>query len=101
MSAFYLGTSTHTSSTGAALVEKDRGVRELHLVAQTCPDCGKVAVLFNEKRVAIVDLGSSRRLNKQVLRAVRFTSLRIGDITLEIVSRRKMVRIDGLVIAVR
>ena len=99
--AFYLKTSTKTTSRGASLVVNDVAVREILVVAQTCPNCGKVEVLFNDKRVGTIDLESSRALDKQVLQVARFTSLRRGNVSLVVLSRGAPVRIDGLVTAVR
>jgi hypothetical protein len=99
--AFYLKTTTKSGKKGAALTARNVAVREIHVVAQTCQGCGRVAVEFNGKRVGTVNLRSERPLNKQVLRVVRFTSLRRGDMTLIVISKNEPVRVDGLVLAVR
>jgi lysozyme len=98
---FFLETFMRTTRRGAALEARNVRVRTIHLVAQRCAGCGKVAVLFNGTRVATVGLRSSRTMNKQVIQAVRFGSIRRGTVRIVVISRRAAVKIDGLALSIR
>lgn len=98
---FYLGTFTKTKRRGAALVARNVRVRDIHLVAQRCAHCGKVAVLFNGSRVAKVGLRSTRTLNKRIIHAASFGSVRRGTVKIVVISRGSPVKIDGLALSIR
>ncbi|MEA2446740.1 MAG: hypothetical protein QOK47_377, partial [Actinomycetota bacterium] len=99
--SFFLGTFMKTTKSGATLSAPDAAVREIHVVAQRCPSCGKVAVSLNGQRIATLSLKAKRTLDRQVIRVKRFTSLRTGDIDLIVISNKAPVKIDGLVLSVR
>lgn len=98
--AFYLGTFTKTRRTEAILTVRDVRVRDIHVVAQRCSGCGRVAVVFNGKRVATIRLGATRTRNQQVIRAVGFGSIRHGTVRLVVLSRNAPVKIDGLALSI-
>ncbi|HYI44749.1 MAG TPA: glycoside hydrolase family 25 protein [Actinomycetota bacterium] len=99
--SFFLRTFLRTRAKGASLSAGGVSVREIHVVAQTCPSCGKLAVLLDGRRVGTVGLRSKRARSGQVIRVKRFTSLRNGVVELEVISGRAPVKIDGLVLSVR
>jgi GH25 family lysozyme M1 (1,4-beta-N-acetylmuramidase) len=98
--AFYLGTAMKTRRRGVSLLARNVGAREIHLVAQRCPRCGKVLVRFDGRRVGTVNLRANRRINMQVMLVARFRSLRRGDLELVTVTRGP-VSIDGLALSTR
>lgn len=97
--AFYLRTLTKTKQEGASLVARRVRVRDIYVVAQTCPGCGRVAILFDGTRVATVRLDSGRTRNKRVIHAAGFGSLRRGTVKLVVLSRGSPVNIDGLALS--
>ncbi|MGH2693936.1 MAG: glycoside hydrolase family 25 protein [Actinomycetota bacterium] len=100
-SRFYLRTFTKTQRRGASLVARKVRVRVIHLVARRCAGCGRVAVLFNGNRVATVGLSAKRTLNKQVIRAAGFGSVRRGTVKIVVISRADPVKIDGLALSIK
>ncbi|MDQ3962454.1 MAG: glycoside hydrolase family 25 protein [Actinomycetota bacterium] len=98
---FYRGTVTKTSRRGAKLTVRNVRARDIHVVAQKCPSCGRVAVLFNGKRVANLNLRSRRTLDRRVIRAAGFGSIRRGTVRLVVLSRGAPVKIDGLALTIR
>ncbi|HEV3473686.1 MAG TPA: GH25 family lysozyme [Actinomycetota bacterium] len=98
---FYRGTFTQATRKGATLTVGKVRAREVHIVAQTCPSCGRVAVLFNGRRIARVNLRSTQAVDQQMLRAARFASIREGTIRIVVLSRRAPVRIDGLALTIK
>jgi hypothetical protein len=98
---FYLRTFTKTKQRGAALVARNVRVRDIYLVAQRCPSCGKVAVLFNGTRVATVRLRSDRTRNKRRIHAAGFGSVRRGKVKIVVLSRAAPVKIDGLALSIK
>lgn len=97
--AFYLRTFTKTKKRGASLVARRVRVRDIYIVAQKCPGCGRVAVLFKGTRVATVRLDSNQIRSKRVIHAAGFGSLRRGSVKIVVLSRRVPVRIDGLALS--
>ena len=98
---FYLGTIAKTKHGDSSLVARDVRVRDIDLVAQRCPSCGKVALFFNGTRVARVGLRSDRTLNKRVIHAFSFGSTRRGNVKLVVISKGSPVKIDGLALSIR
>jgi lysozyme len=98
--AFYLDTVTTARRTSSVLSTRVRA-REIYVVAQKCPGCGRVAVLFEGRRVATIRLGASTTRNQRLIRAVSFSSPRKGRIQLKVVSSGAPVKIDGLLLALR
>ena len=97
---FFLGTIMETKRPDSSLVARDVRVRDIHLVAQRCPSCGKVAIFFNGARVATVKLRSDRTLNKRVIHAFSFGSVRRGNVKLVVISNGSPVKIDGLALSI-
>jgi lysozyme len=97
--AFYRRTFSTTKQSNAALVARRVRVRDIYVVAQTCPGCGRVAVLFNGTRVATIHLGSSHIRSKRVIHAGGFGSLRRGTVKLVVLSSGSPVNIDGLALS--
>ena len=96
----FLETLSNGRRRGVRLAIEDVAVRELFLVAETCPSCGKVTVLFNGRAVGTVNLRSDSAQKRQVLRVGRLTALRRGDIELVVATNDQRISIDGLVPAV-
>ncbi len=98
---FYRDTLTKTQQLGAALVIGGTKMRSIHVLAQRCRDCGKVAVLLNGRRVATVSLAAKGFRNRSMVHAVTFSRLRKGKVKLVVVSRRAPVNIDGLALTLK
>jgi len=94
--AFYLRTFTKTKRRRARLVARGVRVREINVVAQRCPGCGRLAVIFNGDRVGTVRLRAGRVRNKRIIRVVDFGRVRRGRLKLVVLSRGAPVKIDGL-----
>jgi GH25 family lysozyme M1 (1,4-beta-N-acetylmuramidase) len=98
--SFYLDTSTETTRRGASLLARNVAAREIHLIAQRCPRCGKVAVHFDGRRIGTINLRANRKINQSVMLVARFRSLRRGNIELVTVTNRP-VSVDGLALLIR
>ena len=98
---FYRDTLAKTQRLGASLVIGGTKMRSIHVLAQRCEDCGKVAVLLDGRRVATVSLAAKRFRNRSMVHAVTFSRLRRGKVKLVVVSRRAPVNIDGLALTVK
>jgi hypothetical protein len=92
--AGYRGAYTVTSKKGQKLSLRASGVTRIALVAYTGPGAGRVAILCGKKRLAVLDLSSSR-LRKRVLIPVAFSGKRSGKFSIVTLDNRE-VRIDGL-----
>jgi len=98
---YYLGTFTKTKRRGASLVARKVRVRDIYIVAQRCPGCGRIAVLFRGTRVATIRLGSNRTRNKVMIHAEGFGSIRRGSVKIVVLSDGAPVKIDGLALSIK
>lgn len=99
--AFYLETFTRAARQGATLTVRNVRVRDIHVVAQKCPSCGRLAVWFNGKRIARLSLKANRTLDRRMIHAGGFGSIRRGTVRLVVLSRGAPVKIDGLALTIK
>jgi hypothetical protein len=94
----YLGTLTKTDKTEASVVLNNVRVKDLYVIAQRCPGCGSLAVLFDGRRVDTIRLAARRSQSRVVIKVAGFSATRTGDIKLRVISSGAPVKIDGLVL---
>jgi len=99
-SAFFARTMSKARRRGSVLTANEVRVKDLYLVATRCAGCGKVAVSFNGRRLAKIDLDAGRTRHKRVIRIADFSSVRTGTIRIRVISRARPVKIDGLSLGV-
>ena len=92
----YTATTQHDATLTLAGVHLDR----VGIVAVTCPACGQVALLVGATQIGTIDLHSTA-IRHQVVLALPTFSSRTGTVTVKVVSRGKIVRIDGLAVSQR
>jgi uncharacterized protein YjbI with pentapeptide repeats len=80
-------TLTHPSSTY---------VRQVGLVASTCPTCGSVAVYVGSTRIGSVSLKRSTTTMRQAIVLPRLPSRVRGKVRIVVTSTSRLVRIDGV-----
>lgn len=97
----FLGTLTKQWVTGSKLAARKISARSLALVAWTGFSYGTVAVRWNGMPVKRMNLCRAGNVFRplQVLRIVRFPSVRTGRLTLTITTALRRVPIDGLVVS--
>jgi uncharacterized protein YbbK (DUF523 family) len=94
--AYYKGTASRATGAGQTLtLRSGTSLKQLFLVATTCPTCGVVDVYVGSARIARVSLASSTTVNRRLIALPSF-STRNGTVALKVVSRGKPVIIDGL-----
>lgn len=94
----YLRTFTKATRRGARLTVNDAMAREITLVAQRCRGCGRVAVIFNGRRVGTADLHARRTMNKRLIRIADLGRVRSGKLEIVVLSSGAPVKIDGLIL---
>jgi lysozyme len=99
-SVFFAGTMSKGVRRGSLLTATEVRVQDLFLVASRCRGCGKVAVSFNGRRLARIDLAARITRHRRVIRIAGFSSVRTGTIEIRVLSRRLPVKIDGLLLGV-
>jgi hypothetical protein len=97
-SAYLARTFLGTKVRGATLLASSANVRRIGVIATTCANCGKVAVLVGGVRIATLNLYSATTHNRTLLMLPRFSPHR-ADVVLKVKSSGLSVRIDGLVIS--
>jgi hypothetical protein len=99
-SAFFLETVTTTKRKDAKLVVRNARVQDLSVVAQRCHGCGRVAVVFDGRRIGTIDLGARDTRNRSIIHVRSFAAPRIGTIELVVLTQNRPVPIDGLLLIV-
>jgi hypothetical protein len=97
-SHYYAGTATSGKKHGAVLTRTHAQLDRLALLVTKCSGCGTVGVYVGTTLIAKVSLAATSTRNRQLI-AVKPFSYRSGTVTVKILSRRKLVRVDGLGIA--
>jgi hypothetical protein len=70
--------------------------KRIVLVATRCPSCGSVAVRWRGRVVRTIDLRAATLRRSQLIEVRTFARPRRGTLRLDVVSRGKTVRIEGL-----
>jgi hypothetical protein len=96
--AYLARTFLGTKVKGATLRASSANVRRIGIIATTCANCGKVAVLVGGVRIATVNLYSASTRNRTLL-MLPLISPRRADVVLKVKTSDLSVRIDGLVIS--
>lgn len=96
--AFFAGTISNASKAGSVLAAGTVRVRDLYIVASRCRGCGKVAISFEGRRVAKIDLAARSTAHQRVIRVGVFSSIRTGKVQIRVLSRNLPVKIDGLLL---
>ncbi|WP_183093104.1 carbohydrate binding domain-containing protein [Nocardioides stalactiti] len=93
--AFYLGTIKSTKARDKTLRKPDARLSRVGVVATRCPGCGVVGVFVDGELVGRIDLYAPTRSTKRVVALPRFP-YRTGTVVLKVLTRDKLVAIDGL-----
>ena len=95
---FFAGTISNASKVGSILSAATVRVRDLYLVASRCRGCGKVAISFDGRRIAKIDLAARSTAHQRVIRIAGFSSIRTGKIQIRVVSQNLPVKIDAILL---
>lgn len=94
-SAFYLSTSTYTTTSGRTLTRTGAQLDRVALLVTRCASCGSVGVYLNGTLLKTVSLYASNT-QRQVLIVLPAFSLRSATVTVKSLSSGKLVQVDGL-----
>lgn len=95
---YYLNTFSRTKQRGARLTLPGVQAKVLSIIVSKCGQCGIINVFFKGKRVKRINL-RSQALLRQKLRFVTLKTLgsvQTGTVRVTVVSKRKLVIIEGL-----
>jgi hypothetical protein len=95
--AYYAHTVTSSAHRRATLTRTGVNGSHLAVLATRCAICGKVAVYADGTKVATLDLRGTTR-NRLVFNVPLPHALSAATVRLKVVTRRKPVKIDGLVL---
>jgi hypothetical protein len=93
---YYLRTYSQTSRRGRALIVRSVRAQKLTLIATRCRACGQVRIYFAGQAIRTIDLSASQLQKRRAIRIAVFDRVRRGKVRVEIISRGKPVRIEGL-----
>lgn len=96
--SYFGGHALRASAKGARVLLATSSVRDLRLVATTCPTCGSVLVKIGRTTLATVSLRSARTVNRAVVTLLALVTPRVGAITVGVTSSGKPVVVDGLAV---
>ena len=97
---YWNGTYTSTTTQNATLTLAGVNLDRVGIVADTCPTCGRVALLVGSTQIAIINLHSTTTQH-QVVHALPKFSATAGDVTIKVLSSGKTVTIDGIAVSQR
>lgn len=92
----YLDTFSQTRHFRAALTLRDVTAKHLAIIVTKCPTCGRIDVLFGGKLLKRIQLRSSTAQKLRVIDLANFDSVQTGTVKIRVVSRGKLVRVEGL-----
>jgi CSLREA domain-containing protein len=98
---YYLETFSRTKKRGAKLTLPGVQAKVLSIIVTKCGQCGTINVFFKGRRIKRINL-RSQALARQKLRFVNlktFASTQTGTIKVAVVSRGKLVIIEGLAVS--
>ncbi len=99
-SAYVGGSALSTKKKGARLTRTGARLQRVGVVATSCGKCGKVDVFVGSRKIGRINLKASGTHHKKVYLLPGF-SPRSGTVKLKVVTRKRLVRIDALVIGAR
>jgi uncharacterized protein YjbI with pentapeptide repeats len=86
-----------TRASGESVVSRTkRYVRQVGVVATTCPTCGRVAVFVGSTRVGVISLRSRTRSDRSLLLLPRLPRRLQGQVRVVVVSSGRLVRLDSI-----
>ena len=91
------GTYSSARAKGATLTRGVAAVRQIGVIATTCPGCGSIAVYIGASKVGVLNLSAASTTQRRLVTTARFASSRTGAIRL-ITLTNGLVKIDGLAI---
>jgi Domain of unknown function DUF11 len=95
----YLGLYRHTTAKGSALWLLGAEANRIDLRVARCKKCGKIAVFFGGKLLKEVALDRGKRGHGIVIRVFDGSTVRKGNLAIEVVSSGKPVEVEGVVAA--
>lgn len=96
--AYFAHTITTTTRRGAKLTRTHVSLDRVGVVATTCPTCGQVALYVGATRIGTLNLHAAGTHHK-VIELLPVFDLRSGTVSVQVLSTRRSVQIDGLVIS--
>ena len=97
---FYLGTFTQTMAHNATVALKGVRLDRVGIVATTCATCGTLGVYVGSTLIGKINLQSAKTKH-EVLRMLPVFALRLGLVTLKVLTTGKLVQIDALAVSER
>jgi hypothetical protein len=98
---YYLNTFSRTKQRGTALTLSGVQAKALSIIVTKCRSCGVIHVFFKGKRIKRINL-RSKAAGRQKLRFVNLTtpaSVQTGTVRVTVVSRGKLVIVEGLAVS--
>jgi acid phosphatase type 7 len=92
----YLETFSQTKRLGATLTLHGVTAKHLAIIVTKCPKCGAIEVFFGGKRMRKINLRSSAMSKLRVIDIKTFDAAQTGTVKVRVVTRNKLVRIEGL-----
>jgi hypothetical protein len=96
--AYWNGTTTSTKTMNATLSRPNAQLARVGIVATRCSTCGIVGIYVGGTLMGQINLHAATTEHRKVLLLPKF-SYRTGTVTLKVLTRGKLVSIDGLMIS--
>ncbi|MDP2773472.1 MAG: DPP IV N-terminal domain-containing protein [Nocardioides sp.] len=98
---YFDGSTWWTKTRNATLTRTGARLKRLGVLATTCPTCGKIDLFVGSTKVGRINLArGTRTVNRKPILLPAF-GLRSGAVRVKVVTKGRLVRIDGLFVGAR
>jgi GH25 family lysozyme M1 (1,4-beta-N-acetylmuramidase) len=96
--AFFLQTALSATARGASLSRDGLQAHRIRVMAEKCPSCGRIRVLWDGRSIGTFDLVARNTLHRHLLGELVLPSTETGTLEIRVVSARRPVVIDGVAV---
>ena len=95
---FYLRTGLSATARGSSLMRTGLNAHRIRVVAETCPSCGRLKVLWRGRPVGVFELASTTTLHRRLLPEIVLPAVQSGTLQFRVASAGRPVVIDGVAV---
>jgi GH25 family lysozyme M1 (1,4-beta-N-acetylmuramidase) len=95
---YFRQTALRTTTHGATLSRAGLNAHRIRVVAETCPACGRIRVVWHGRAIGTFDLVTSRTLHRHLLGELVLPAVQAGTLQIRVASQRRPVVIDGVAV---
>jgi GH25 family lysozyme M1 (1,4-beta-N-acetylmuramidase) len=98
---FFRGTALATSTRGASLLHTGLVAHRIRVLAETCPTCGRVQVMWRGRVVGAFDLVTRTTQRRHLMPEIDLPAVSTGSLRIRATTANRPVVIDGVAVTQR